>query len=256
MPRGEVAPFGDEHEHHAGREGEVRLVNGVLEPELEIPAGTIERWRIVDAANTRFVRLSIGGRPFEIIGSDGGLLPQPRSATEVLLTPGERFDLAVGPFEEGERLEIAALPYDRGKGESERERFASLRVGAAIASRAEMPATLRQIDPLVEADAEPTRTINLKALMHEGHHQRADPVRVGELQVWELVNETGQDHPFHIHGFFFQVVQETAGRRPKLPGKTRSTCRGKARRGSRGFLMTVQASGCTTATSSSTTRWG
>ena len=46
------------------------------------------------------------------------------------------------------------------------------------------------------------------AVMHEGHHQRADPVRVGELQVWELVNETGQDHPFHIHGFFFQVVQE------------------------------------------------
>jgi FtsP/CotA-like multicopper oxidase with cupredoxin domain len=210
---GEIAPFGDEHEHHAGREGEVRLVNGALEPELEIPAGTIERWRIVDAANTRFVRLSIGGTPFEVIGTDGGLLPRPRSATEVLLTPGERFDLAVGPFEEGERLEIEALPYDRGKGESQRERFATLRVGAAVASRAEVPATLRQIDPLVDTNAEPTRTISLKALMHEGHHQRADPVRVGELQVWELVNETGQDHPFHIHGFFFQVVQED-GRTP------------------------------------------
>ena len=210
---GEVAPFGDEHEHHAGREGDVRLVNGALEPELEIPAGTIERWRIVDAANTRFVRLSIGGRPFEIVGTDGGLLPRPRRATEVLLTPGERVDLAVGPFEEGEQLAIEALPYDRGKGESERERFASLRVGAAAASRTEIPATLRQIDPLVEADAEPTRTISLKALMHEGHHQRAEPVRVGELQVWELVNETGQDHPFHIHGFFFQVVQEN-GRTP------------------------------------------
>ena len=216
---GEIAPFGDEHEHHAGREGDVRLVNGVLEPELEMPAGTIERWRIVDAANTRFVRLSIGGRPFEIIGTDGGLVPQARAATEVLLTPGERFDLAVGPFEEGERMEIEALPYDRGKGESERERFASLRVGAADASRTEIPATLRQIDPLVEADAEPTRTISLKALMHEGHHQRADPVRVGECQVWELVNETGQDHPFHLHGFFFQVVQENGTTPPEIVWK-------------------------------------
>src|SRR6478736_3980896 len=169
---GKVAPFGDEHEHHAGREGEVRLVNGMLEPELDIPAGTIERWRIVDAANTRFVRLSIGGKPFEVIGTDGGLLPRPRSATEVLLTPGERFDLAVGPFEEGEQLAIEALPYDRGKGESERERFASLRVGPAAASRAELPPILRQIDALVEANAAPTRTINLKALMHDGHHQR------------------------------------------------------------------------------------
>ena len=216
---GEIAPFGDEHEHHAGREGEVRLLNGALEPELEIPAGTIERWRIVDAANTRYVRLSIGGRPFEVIGTDGGLLPRPRSATEVLLTPGERFDLAVGPFEEGERLEIEALPYDRGKGESERERFATLRVGAAVASCAEVPATLRPIEPLVEPDVEPTRTISLKALMHEGHDQRADPVRVGELQVWELVNETGQDHPFHIHGFFFQVVQENGRTPPEVAWK-------------------------------------
>ena len=218
-PEGEVAPFGDEHEHHAGREGDVRLVNGMLEPELEIPAGTIERWRIVDAANTRFVRLSIGGRPFRIVGTDGGLLPQPRPATEVLLTPGERFELAVGPFEEGERLEIEALPYDRGKGESGRERFASLRVGPAVASRAEIPATLRQIDPLVGADVDPNRTISLKALMHEGHHQRADPVRIGELQVWDLVNETGQDHPFHIHGFFFQVVQENGSTPPEVAWK-------------------------------------
>jgi FtsP/CotA-like multicopper oxidase with cupredoxin domain len=207
-PDEEVAPFGDEHEHHAGREGDVRLVNGSQEPELRMAAGTIERWRIVDAANTRFVRLSIGGRPFTIIGTDGGLLPQPLSATEVLVTPGERVDLAVGPFEEGERIEIEALPYDRGKGETPRERFATLQVGAAATSRAHIPETLRQIDPLVSESAEPNRTISLKALMHEGHHQRADPVRAGELQVWDLVNETGQDHPYHLHGFFFQVVQQ------------------------------------------------
>jgi FtsP/CotA-like multicopper oxidase with cupredoxin domain len=215
-PDGEVAPFGDEHEHHAGREGDVRLVNGKQEPELQIAAGTIERWRIVDAANTRFVRLSIGGLPFTIIGTDGGLLPHPVSATEVLLTPGERVDLAVGPFEEGERIEIEALPYDRGKGETPRERFATLQVGAAARSRADIPETLRQIDPLVRESAEPNRTISLKALMHEGHHQRADPVRLGELQVWDLVNETGQDHPFHLHGFFFQVVQQN-GEPPPVP---------------------------------------
>jgi FtsP/CotA-like multicopper oxidase with cupredoxin domain len=80
--------------------------------------------------------------------------------------------------------------------------------GAAAPSRAEIPETLRRIDPLADADSEPTRTIDLKALMHAGHHQRADPVRLGELQVWDLVNETGQDHPFHLHGFFFQVLRE------------------------------------------------
>src|SRR5438876_3233726 len=113
-PDGEVAPFGDEHEHHAGREGDVRIVNGEQEPTLVIAAGTVERWRIVNAANTRFIRLSIGERPFAIIGSDGGLITRRLSATETLVTPGERVDLAVGPFDEGDELPIDALPYDRG----------------------------------------------------------------------------------------------------------------------------------------------
>lgn len=212
---GEIAPFGDPHEHHAGREGEVRLVNGRQEPELEIAAGQVERWRVVNVANTRYVRLSIGGRPFARVGTDGGLLTHAVDATEILLTPGERVDLAVGPFERGQVLPIEALPYDRGKGESQRDRFATLLVGDPAASRAELPERLRRIEPLLVDGAEPTRTISMKALMHGGHGQSAEPVRVGELQVWELENETGQDHPFHLHGFFFQVVDED-GRVPDV----------------------------------------
>src|SRR5918912_2068095 len=148
---GQLAPFGDPHEHHAGREGDVRLVNGEQEPGLQIAAAQVERWRVVNAANTRFVRLSIGGRPFTILGSDGGLLTTPAQATEILVTPGERADLAVGPFAEGELLEIEALPYDRGKGETPRERFATLRVGLAAPSQAAIPDTFRHIEPLAAA---------------------------------------------------------------------------------------------------------
>jgi FtsP/CotA-like multicopper oxidase with cupredoxin domain len=220
-PDGDVAPFGDEHELHEGREGDVRLVNGTQEPELEVAAGQIERWRIANTANTRFVRLSLGGRPFSLLGTDGGLLAAPIEATEVLLTPGERVDLAVGPFTEGELLEIEALPYDRGRGEPRRERFATLRVVAPAPSTAQIPDTLRRIDPLVVGDAEPepTRTVSMKALMHGGPHQRDDPVPVGELQVWDLVNETSQDHPFHLHGFFFQIVKKNGDPSPVLSWK-------------------------------------
>ena len=204
---GNVSPFGDSHEHHAGREGEIRLVNGRQEPELELAGGQIERWRIVSAANTKYVRLSIGGQLFSIIGTDGGLLSEPREATEVLVTPGERVELAVGPFEEGESIQIEGLPYDRGQGESEREQFATVHVGATAPSRVTASGSPSQIEPLANADSEPTRTIDMKALMHGGHAQHDDPVKVGELQIWELVNETGSDHPFHLHGFFFQVVE-------------------------------------------------
>jgi FtsP/CotA-like multicopper oxidase with cupredoxin domain len=213
---GDMAPFGDHHELHEGREGDVLLVNGRQEPELEIGAGQTERWRVVNAANTRFVRLSLGGRRFAVLGTDGGLLPAPLQATEVLVTPGDRVELAVGPFVEGELVEIEGLPYDRGRGEPRRERFGTLRVGAAAPSHASIPATLRAIEPLVTNGAEPTRMVSMKALMHGGHHQHDEPVRVGELQVWDLVNETSQDHPFHLHGFFFQVVDENGEPPPTL----------------------------------------
>lgn len=37
-------------------------------------------------------------------------------------------------------------------------------------------------------------------------HHRDQPVKVGELQVCDVVNDTLMDHPFHLHAFFFQVL--------------------------------------------------
>jgi hypothetical protein len=44
-------------------------------------------------------------------------------------------------------------------------------------------------------------------------HHHDEPVKVGELQVWDVVNATMMDHPFHLHGFFFQVL-EIDGKKP------------------------------------------
>lgn len=215
--KGRLARFGGLKERHDGREGDVRLVNGVAEPVLTIAAGQVERWRIVNASSARYVRLSIGGRPFRILGSDGGLIEAPVEATEVLLPAADRVELAVGPFAEGEELAIEALAYDRfTMGRRGTERFATLKAGPTRPSVAAIPERLRTIEPLAAPDAEPTRTVRLGfgfTLRHgldfridgETHHH-AEPVRVGELQVWDLVNDTRMDHPFHLHGFFFQVL--------------------------------------------------
>ncbi|HEY3263413.1 MAG TPA: multicopper oxidase domain-containing protein [Pseudonocardiaceae bacterium] len=96
-------------------------------------------------------------------------------------------------------------------------KYATVRVGNSAPSRAQIPKILRTIEPLVTGDVTPNRTVQLQfgmSLRHgvkwkiegESHHH-ADPVRVGELQVWDVVNETKMDHPFHLHGFFFQVLE-------------------------------------------------
>jgi FtsP/CotA-like multicopper oxidase with cupredoxin domain len=214
---GEVGAPGGARERHDGREGDVRLVNGVAEPELLIWGGQVERWRVVNAASARYVRLSIGGRPFRVLGTGGGLLEAPLTTTEVLLTPGERADLAVGPFAAGEVLAITSEPYDRGTGRKRAERFATLRVGPAAPTIAEVPERLRTIAPLVDGAVAATREVRFGAghshdhgvefLINEGHHYRDGDVVVGDVQVWDVANTSALDHPFHLHGFFFQVVE-------------------------------------------------
>jgi FtsP/CotA-like multicopper oxidase with cupredoxin domain len=214
--KGRLARFGGWKERHEGRLGEVRLVNGRAEAELEMAAGQVERWRLVNAASSRYVRLSIGGRPFTILGGDGGLLEAPVPASEVLLTPGDRVDLAVGPFTQGDTIRVASLAYSRGMLTEEGARYATVRVGPQAPLSASIPATLRAIEPLVTGEVTPNRTVHLQGRpsLHgvdwriDGHaHHRAEPVRVGELQVWDVVNQTKMDHPFHLHGFFFQVLE-------------------------------------------------
>lgn len=217
---GQITPPGGWIESHDGREGDIRLVNGRQEPDLQMAAGQVERWRIVNAASARYVRLSVGGRPFRIIGTGGGLIPAPVAATELLLPAAGRTEIVVGPFAEGETLRVETLPFARGSFKAHRkpERFATVRVGSAEPSRTRLPERLRKIEPLATGTIAPNREVRLGfglGLKHgvefninrEQHHH-ADPVRVGELQVWDVVNRSPVHHPFHLHGFFFQVLEE------------------------------------------------
>ncbi|MGZ7039308.1 MAG: multicopper oxidase family protein [Thermoanaerobaculia bacterium] len=215
--KGRLAKFGGWRQRHDGREGDFRLINGKAEPQLTIAAGQIERWRIINASSARYIRLSIGGAPFRIIGTDGGLIEAPVEVTEVLLPAADRVDILVGPFEEGQTLTIDSLRYLRmTMKKRDTETFGTLLVGPAKASRASIPARLRTIEPLADPAATPNRTVKFSVGMslrrgadffvNDETHHHDQPVKVGELQVWDLVNASRMDHPFHLHGFFFQVL--------------------------------------------------
>jgi FtsP/CotA-like multicopper oxidase with cupredoxin domain len=214
---GQIAAFGSFVERHDGREGDMRLINGKAEPVLEIAAGQIERWRFINASSARYVRLSIGGLPFRILGTDGGLIEAPVSVSDVLLATADRVDLAVGPYNEGQTLAIEALPYSRMTIRKRKtERFATVHVGPSRPSTARIPERLRTIIPLAPGSAPVTRKVELGIrwslrrvfdfVINKEPHHRDQPVKVGELQVWDVVNATLMDHPFHLHGFFFQVL--------------------------------------------------
>lgn len=138
-------------DRHSGREDNVLLINGRTAPEYEIAAGQVERWRIVNACSARYVRLSLGSRPFRVIGGDGGLRSDAVTVTETLITSGDRVELAVGPFDdEGAEIAIESLPYRRTSVKRpRRDRWATLHVGPRAPSVASMPEATATIVPLV-----------------------------------------------------------------------------------------------------------
>lgn len=212
-------------ERHDGREGETLLINGKEQPAIEMHAGQVERWRFINSSSARYFRLYLGGAPFKVMATDGGLLETFHEVTEVLIVPGERVDVLAGPFSEGQTINIESLPYNRVTFvKSKRRTFATMVVREPKPSVAVIPQALRSIERLAPQDAMITRKVALSVgpslkrgidfLVNNEMHMNDKPVHVGELQIWEVNNRSLMDHPFHLHGFFFQVL-DVNGKAPE-----------------------------------------
>jgi blue copper oxidase len=102
-----------------GYEGDVVLINLTPTPYLEVST-RIYRFRLLNGSNARTYRLAftkVGEEellPYQIIGTDGGLLDRPREVREVFLSPAERVDvlLDLRDFEVGEEVVLKSLPFD------------------------------------------------------------------------------------------------------------------------------------------------
>jgi FtsP/CotA-like multicopper oxidase with cupredoxin domain len=212
-------------ERHDGREGDTLLINGKENYSIEMHEGQRERWRIINASSARYIRFSLSGKSFTLVGTDGGLIETPIELKEILLTPGERIDIIAGPFNNGELFYIESLPYNRMTFlKAKHNVFATVIVKEAKASVAYVPARLSEIKMLASKEAEVTRKVNFSVgaswkhgidfLVNSDMHTNDAPVHVGELQVWEVSNTSLMDHPFHLHGFFFQVIEQN-GKTPE-----------------------------------------
>ncbi|RYY42489.1 MAG: multicopper oxidase family protein, partial [Actinomycetales bacterium] len=95
-----------------GREGNLVLVNGQLRPTMTAAPGTLERWRIVNACVSRYLRLRLDGQQLRLLGLDSGRFTEPRPVQEFVLAGGNRADLLVSMAGSGQLL---ALPVDRGE---------------------------------------------------------------------------------------------------------------------------------------------
>jgi FtsP/CotA-like multicopper oxidase with cupredoxin domain len=220
------------HSHEArvdfenGREGDVLFVNGEVMPTLAIRSGEVQRWRVVNASAGRFYRLSLPGHTFLHVGSDGGLFEHPVEVSEILLTSAERVELLVRATEPpGFETVLQSLPYDRYIPQTRPHDWNQTHNLLTLQYSEEpplepvaLPEVLRPIPALDPADATATRLMVMTQGMINGQLMDMDRVDVsttlGATEIWEVQNLVGLDHPFHLHGFQFQVLDRNGVAEP------------------------------------------
>jgi FtsP/CotA-like multicopper oxidase with cupredoxin domain len=211
--------------HVFGGEGNVILVNGRAKPRLSARVGLRQRWRIVNAARSRFFQLSLPGHKFVRIGGDGGLIEAPVETDMLVVTPGERADVSMVPTgTPGSDVVMRWIPYDRGYGTAflrPAEDVMTLHLdGAPAVTPAPLPASLRTIQPIDTSGATKTDIVLTLTPPDAGvdggggleiNGKTFDTMvmaKVGETSIWTVENRTDWDHPWHLHGFFFQPLDD------------------------------------------------
>jgi FtsP/CotA-like multicopper oxidase with cupredoxin domain len=201
-----------------GREGDVLFVNGQVMPTLTIRSGEVQRWRVINASAARVYRLSLGGHTFLHVGSDGGLFEQPVEVTEILIANSERVELLVrGTGAPGSETVLQTLPYDRYIPQTRPKDWNRPRDLMTVQYSAEpavtpiaLPNVLRQVPALDTTRVTATRVLSLSQHMINGKMMDMSRVdittQLGATEIWKVENLVGMDHPFHLHGFQFQVL--------------------------------------------------
>ena len=230
----------------AGFRGDTFIVNGVSNPIARVPAGLV-RLRLLNGANARFFELQFSdSRTFHVIASDGGYLPAPVPLQQLILAPGERYEVLVD-FANGQRTTLltgadrnvpmmgmmmgGAMPAEGGALVTF-ETDASLPVAATT-----LPKALVPVPAINRAKAVRTRQFFLNDMMMRGMMgggmmggRGAGPamgingrpfdmgridadVRKDTVELWQIGSHM-MSHPFHVHGTQFQILSMNGQRPP------------------------------------------
>lgn len=227
--------------------GNLILVNGMPSPYHEVEPGWY-RLRILNGSNARIYNIAFqNNAPFTVIGTDGGLLPEPLETTELMMAPGERADILVD-FSEGfdeSRVQLISKPFDvpsgggmmgmqnmmGGDGLEQGTGFSLVEFrieGESQRKPITLPSQLSEADFPGASSADHTRPIRLAMEMMSGHTingrqfamERVDErVNQGDTEIWEFINTSNAPHPMHVHAVQFKVL-ERSGNRGLIPTET------------------------------------
>lgn len=211
-------PFSSPPDAMFGRYGDRLFTNGQTGALVaEATRGTVERWRLVNTANARTMLVKVEGARVRVIGTDGGLLPEPYAVDEITIAVGQRFDLEV-TYDTGGEVTLSSFftddkawkpVLDVAVAESEREARAIPWPEIVVPERASDGSASIVIDAV--QGGEHGAQWRLNGQVHPEEPLFTFPE--GRTVTITLDNKIGPEHPFHLHGQFFHVLDD-----PSQPG--------------------------------------
>ena len=206
--------------------GDVMLVNGTPDAWLSVDRG-LYRLRLLNGSNARIYKVALSdGRPFHLIGTDGGLLAAPAAVTSVMLAPGQRLEILVdfSVYATGTSVLLRSLTFPGSGGmmggprqgtEMDLLRFY---VDSPATGSATVPAVLQPFTPINPTRARRTRvfTLAMSGMVHTINGQlfnmsRTDfTVPFGDVEIWEYRNTSTEPHPMHAHAALCQVLSRSS----------------------------------------------
>jgi len=195
-----------------GTIGDTLLINGTLNPKLAVNKEKV-RLRLLNGANARNYTFKLNtGDPFVQIATDGGLLNEPVTMTEITLAPSERAEIVVDFSQIGMSGDLALINEDGSI-------LLPFEVSEQIGTMSNVPDQMNDFS-ITEEEMNLPVSKNLELFgmgrMVTINGKRFDMNRIdftqqqGVTEIWEIYNKPdmmgGMIHPFHIHGTQFKIV--------------------------------------------------
>lgn len=212
--------------------GDVALANGKVWPFMNVKQGKY-RFRMLNGSQARVYDLRLENSsdpgqviPFNLIGTDGGLIDAPIPLGTIQAAPAERFDVVIdfSAFAPGTEI---ILRNDEASSPL-LPNIMKFIVTADPGFTGSLPMTLRTVAPIPESSAAGTRRFLLERVTEAcagnewliksldasgnviGEHwdDITETPILGETEIWQFENPSNMMHPMHVHLVMFQVLDK------------------------------------------------
>ena len=233
---------------------DVAMVNATIDPVLQVPAQVVRFRTLNGSSMRTFNLGLSSNADFYQIGSDGGLLKEPYQTKRVRISQGERAELLIDfSGMEGQTVYLMSYASELQNGiygaanagmmpmltlngykpnplNGADFNLLKFEVGSATANPVtSIPTTLVDVVPYNENDANTTRKLTFTPEQGGPNHLNGKflingksfdmdvidyVIPLNNTEIWEIRNQSGISHPFHIHDVQFNILSRNGATPP------------------------------------------